>query len=284
MGKTPEELFQEREQRVHDAVQLKEPDRVPIMCLSGFFPAYYAGITCEEAMYDFEKCLQAWTLYLEDFAPDMTDNPFTTRFLGAVLEALDFKQLRWPGHGLDEMASYQFVEDEYMMADEYDRLLYDPTDFMIRTYWPRVFGVLKPFEALPPLHDIMSYYMGLGKFAVFGSPDMVEALEKLHEKEMKGLILDLRGNPGGLLHIAINIANNFLPSGTMCNQIAFRVWCQPGDEIIIDTTGHAIHSEIGGAAALSGLGHGYIQLDIANDLFNRRLATRGLIVKIGRYV
>jgi threonine aldolase len=44
----------------------------------------------------------------------------------------------------------------------------------------------------------------------------------------------------------------FLPSGTMCNQIAFRVWCEPGDEIIIDTTGHAIHSEMGGAAALSG--------------------------------
>ena len=185
MEKAPEELFQEREKRVNDAVQLKEPDRVPIMCLSGFFPAYYAGITCEEAMYDFEKCLKAWTLYLEDFEPDMTDNPFTTRFLGAVLEALDFKQLKWPGHGLDEMASYQFVEDEYMMADEYDRLLYDPTDFMIRTYWPRVFGVLKPFEALPPLHDVMSYYMGLGKFAAFGSPDMVEALEKLMDVAKK---------------------------------------------------------------------------------------------------
>jgi uroporphyrinogen-III decarboxylase len=120
----------------------------------------------------------------------MTDNPFTTGFLGAVLEALDFKQLKWPGHGLDEMASYQFVEDEYMMADEYDRLLYDPTDFMIRTYWPRIFGVLKPFEALPPLHDIMSYYMGLGKFAVFGSPDIVEALEKIMDvaKKAKGML------------------------------------------------------------------------------------------------
>jgi threonine aldolase len=44
----------------------------------------------------------------------------------------------------------------------------------------------------------------------------------------------------------------FLPSGTMCNQIAYRVWCQPGDEIILDKTGHTIHSETGGPAALSG--------------------------------
>jgi threonine aldolase len=44
----------------------------------------------------------------------------------------------------------------------------------------------------------------------------------------------------------------FLPSGTMCNQIAFRVWCRPGDEIIMDTTAHTRHFETGGPAALSG--------------------------------
>ena len=44
----------------------------------------------------------------------------------------------------------------------------------------------------------------------------------------------------------------FLPSGTMCNQIAYRVWCQPGDEVILDKTAHTIHSETGGPAALSG--------------------------------
>lgn len=44
----------------------------------------------------------------------------------------------------------------------------------------------------------------------------------------------------------------FLPSGTMCNEIAYRVWCRPGDEIILDETGHAIHHETGGPAALTG--------------------------------
>lgn len=137
MDKTPGELFREREKRVYDAINLKEPDRVPVMVLSGFFPAYYAGITCKEAMYDIDKIMQAWPQFLEDFQPDMTDNPFTTRFLGTVLDALDYKQLKWAGRGLDDMSSYQFVEDEYMKEDEYDQLLHDPTDFIIRTYWPR---------------------------------------------------------------------------------------------------------------------------------------------------
>ena len=185
MEKSPEKLFEEREKRVNDAIQLREPDRVPVMCLTGFFPAYYAGITCEEAMYDMDKTMAAWTKYIEDFEPDMVDNPFTTRFLGAVLETLDYKQLRWAGHGLDENAGYQFWEDEYMKGDEYDQFLFDPTDFIIRTYWPRIFGAFKSFENLPPLHDIIAYFMGLGKFAAFGSPEIVKALEALTEAAKK---------------------------------------------------------------------------------------------------
>jgi threonine aldolase len=43
-----------------------------------------------------------------------------------------------------------------------------------------------------------------------------------------------------------------LPSGTMCNQIAIRVHCNPGDEIICARSSHIIGSEGGGMAALSG--------------------------------
>ena len=45
----------------------------------------------------------------------------------------------------------------------------------------------------------------------------------------------------------------FLPSGTMCNEIAYRVHGRPGQEIILDRTAHAIHYEAGGPAALCGL-------------------------------
>jgi len=44
----------------------------------------------------------------------------------------------------------------------------------------------------------------------------------------------------------------FLPSGTMCNEIAYRVHCERGDEIILDKTGHALHFEAGAPAVLAG--------------------------------
>ena len=44
----------------------------------------------------------------------------------------------------------------------------------------------------------------------------------------------------------------FVPSGTMCNQISFRVHCRHGDEIIMDRTAHTLNFEVGGAASLSG--------------------------------
>ncbi len=44
----------------------------------------------------------------------------------------------------------------------------------------------------------------------------------------------------------------FLPSGTMCNQVAFAVHCRAGDEIILHETAHPILYEAGGAAALIG--------------------------------
>ena len=45
----------------------------------------------------------------------------------------------------------------------------------------------------------------------------------------------------------------FLPSGTMCNEIALRVHCRPGDEMIAHRTAHPIHYEAGGPAALAGV-------------------------------
>jgi len=44
----------------------------------------------------------------------------------------------------------------------------------------------------------------------------------------------------------------FLPSGTMCNQIAMLVHCRPGDEILAHETAHLLNFEGGGAAALTG--------------------------------
>jgi len=179
MERTPEELYQEREKRVMDAIQLKVPDRVPVMALFGFFPAKYIGITCEEAMYDHEKMMKAWVKTMADFQPDMYENPYPVRFLGNILEVLDYRALKWPGHGLDTMLTYQFVEDEYMKAEEYDEFLFDLSDYMVRKLWPRLFGALEPFKKIRPINQLISYYMGLANLALFDLPEITSALNAL---------------------------------------------------------------------------------------------------------
>jgi threonine aldolase len=44
----------------------------------------------------------------------------------------------------------------------------------------------------------------------------------------------------------------FLPSGTMCNQVAFAVYCRPGDEILLQEQAHPLLFEVGGPAAMVG--------------------------------
>src|SRR4029434_4409598 len=45
----------------------------------------------------------------------------------------------------------------------------------------------------------------------------------------------------------------FLPSRAMCTEIARRVHCRPGDEMLAHRTAHPIHFETGGPAALAGV-------------------------------
>lgn len=45
----------------------------------------------------------------------------------------------------------------------------------------------------------------------------------------------------------------FVPSGTMSNQIAVRLHCRPGDELLVEATSHIVLWEQGGPAVLSGV-------------------------------
>lgn len=58
-------------------------------------------------------------------------------------------------------------------------------------------------------------YIKLKQFSESSAEDLEKALWTLHNQGMKSLILDLRGNPGGLLDESIDVANLFLPCGTI---------------------------------------------------------------------
>ncbi len=58
-------------------------------------------------------------------------------------------------------------------------------------------------------------YIRLSNFAATTSEEVHNALETLITSGMKKLILDLRGNGGGYLNQAVDLADEFLPSGTL---------------------------------------------------------------------
>jgi len=66
-----------------------------------------------------------------------------------------------------------------------------------------------PFYAL--LADKTTGYIVLSQFNAKASAETKDALEKLKSQGATRIILDLRGNPGGLLHEAVNICNLFVP-------------------------------------------------------------------------
>ena len=58
--------------------------------------------------------------------------------------------------------------------------------------------------------DKATGYIKLNRFAASSADEFREALEKLKKQGMKNLILDLQGNGGGYLNIAIDLADEFL--------------------------------------------------------------------------
>ncbi|GAG28468.1 unnamed protein product, partial [marine sediment metagenome] len=68
--KTTEELYQERDKRVNDAIRLEIPDRVPIDMSFGYFPAKYVGIPASVVYYEPDKWLEAVKKTVIDFQPD----------------------------------------------------------------------------------------------------------------------------------------------------------------------------------------------------------------------
>lgn len=58
-------------------------------------------------------------------------------------------------------------------------------------------------------------YLKLEQFADSTMTEIDAALMKLHKQGMKSLVMDLRGNPGGLLTTAITLSDRFVPAGTI---------------------------------------------------------------------
>jgi carboxyl-terminal processing protease len=72
-------------------------------------------------------------------------------------------------------------------------------------------------------------YIGLtGGFQRSSDEELVKSMKRLEEQGMRQLVLDLRGNPGGLLDQAIDVASEFLPRGQVIVSVKGRTeYSQP---------------------------------------------------------
>jgi len=179
-------LYKERVTRFIQAIKLEEPDRVPVMLPVGSFPAYYAGSSFYKIMYDYDEMKRAWIRFMDDFgdmdsfmAPGLTPS-------GRILDALDVKMMKWPGHGVGkDVPMQQIVEGEYMKADEYDWLMRDPTDYNLRATLPRTAGVFEPFAKMPPLRNLFGAASWVGFLANPEIRKVFQTLMDLSDEFMK---------------------------------------------------------------------------------------------------
>lgn len=172
------ENYNQRLQRIEDAVALRETDRAPFVYSSIFWSARYAGITFRDAMYDIDKYADATRQAVELLQPDAFS--VLSFPLGVAVEGVDFIPMRWPGHGADVNSTFQYIDQEFMTADEYDDYIFDPTGFYLQKYLPRIAGRFRMFEHFPDFPANMEWDV-VGAISGFANPELQEGLKHLFE-------------------------------------------------------------------------------------------------------
>lgn len=174
---TKQELYIERQNRVQAAIDLKTPDRVPIVPKTNFLPATLYGIPTYATLTDVHNIIPGLRQYLREFQPDAVWGP--AHYDSLALEALGCSFMRWPGakHGLGLNESFQILDGEFMYADEYKEFCFDPTHFIITKWLPRRYKNLAGLSKLN-FHNLceMAIFAGI---SVFDDPDVRLAVDSL---------------------------------------------------------------------------------------------------------
>jgi hypothetical protein len=175
--KTVEQLYAERLTRVKDAAACQPVDQVPVFGPFQKYPYQFAGVKFVDAMNDYALAREACHKFIDHFQPDVDFGPIFA-YPAKGMELLDWKAFRWPGHGVGDDTMYQYIEGEYLKADEYDEFIKDPSDFMMRKWAPRQFGSMAGFGSMIPWRRFMwSGWMNLPFF--WSTPEFQETLQRI---------------------------------------------------------------------------------------------------------
>ncbi|AFM00717.1 MULTISPECIES: uroporphyrinogen decarboxylase family protein [Desulfitobacterium] len=130
-------LYQERLARYLTAMEGKKPDKVPIRLQLSEFMAKYAGLDLQEVYYDLDKNIEAADKILADFDVDVIMGG-PSLWWGTLHDAVGAKYLKFAGHQLAPNQQFQFVEKEYMVPEDYDAFIENPTQWILESFLPRI--------------------------------------------------------------------------------------------------------------------------------------------------
>lgn len=172
-----QQLFQERTQRIKDVIALKKPDTVPFAPKIGNYYARGYNISMYDAMMDIRNIIPGVVGFLDDFQPDLAWAP--VMYPIEPMEAMNCQYINWPGvtHNLGLNESFQIVDKSFLMDDEFDEFLFDPTHFFITKVYPRKFKDLEPLSKLC-FRNPIEYALYI-EMATCAQPDVKEALDAL---------------------------------------------------------------------------------------------------------
>ena len=170
--------YDQRWQRILDCVALKQADRMPVVMYGTYWFAKYGNITKKQLTYDYERTAAITEQAVLEFEPDAVAPLFAGTALGKVFEALDYKQLQWPGHGVGDDQPYQYLDREYVKAEELRDFIDDPTRFYLNTYLPRIFGAFEGFEHFPVLPG-MFYFRAITGLRSLANPEFRKSLQRV---------------------------------------------------------------------------------------------------------
>ena len=177
-----EARYKAKVERLIAVANVEEPDRVPVSVNAGLQGLRAAGLDYHTAIYHPELVVDAGRAFNREHAAEL-DSYTPGAFFSMPARAFDILDNRlyaYPGHGMStEGEGYQYVEGEYMSADEYDALIRDPSDFWLRTYLPRVFGVMEPLARLDPATDITEIFAM--QLPALARPEVQPMLQRLLE-------------------------------------------------------------------------------------------------------
>ncbi|NLE11164.1 MAG: uroporphyrinogen decarboxylase [Actinobacteria bacterium] len=204
------EAYRERIQLFIDVLRLLKPDRVPVLPLMGFYPARYGCVSPKEAMHDYEKLAAAQIAFYEQFQPDFQSQPVAP---GTVFDRLGLEFVEWPGHGVSEHTPWQYVEAEYMKADEYDALIKDPSDYFRGTFLPRIGSAFAPLARLESFANMMEASTLPFNILPFADPSILEAVQRLADAAQETLRY-LKATGAANVHAAARLGIPPLVAGT----------------------------------------------------------------------